>query len=137
MICATCGLSLVSCTCPDIESRLETLRHSPYLSIDVDRILAERLLNPNLKKKIDMKKPILPSDLSPGDEVLLDAFDDSWHVIVREVEWITDDPRYPGGTWGVHSFWYAMCPGEFPYETPFFLDSGLFLDPQNIEYVQH
>lgn len=33
------------CICPDIDKRLENLRNSQILAIDVDRIQEERLLN--------------------------------------------------------------------------------------------
>lgn len=45
MICVKCNKDLTRCICDDIDERIESLKDSPYLAIDWERIKAQRLLN--------------------------------------------------------------------------------------------
>lgn len=45
MRCMKCDRSMERCICEDAEARIESLRDSPYIAIDIDLLKARRLLN--------------------------------------------------------------------------------------------
>lgn len=75
MRCAICNRTMERCICPDADERLTSLRGSPYLAIDFDAIMAQRLLN---RFDIARDRAALPAPLpahleasrGPGAEAL-------------------------------------------------------------------
>jgi hypothetical protein len=66
MICCKCERHLTRCICEDIDERLEKLRESRFLAIDVDAIKATRFLD-KFKIDRDRESERAKSQPQPGD----------------------------------------------------------------------